>query len=155
LPQFKTTRRVAVAPEIAYAVASDVGAYKEFLPLLERCNIRGTPLVTNNVTSFHAELTVGYAKLNLRESFISKVSCDAQARTVTATSQDAPFKDMKTVWLISNANGQSEVTISVEYAMRSMLLQFAISSVMDMAVNKIMTAFEARAKSIQMLSKTS
>lgn len=144
-----------MSPDIAFAVASDVASYKDFLPLLERSVIRGTPTETNNVKSFNAELAVGYAKLNLREAFISKVVCDGNTKTVTATSTDAPFKDMKTVWSIREANGQSAVTISIDYSMRSMLIQFALSGAMDMAVNKVMTAFEARAKSVQMQSKTS
>jgi coenzyme Q-binding protein COQ10 len=145
MPQFKTTRRVAVPPDIAYRVASDVGAYQEFLPLLEKSVVRGTPSVTGTIARFSAELTVGYAKLNVRETFVSKVTCDAAAKTVTATSQDAPFNDMKTIWSISDANGQSDVTISIDYTMHSMLLQFAVSGAMDMAVNKVMAAFEARA----------
>jgi coenzyme Q-binding protein COQ10 len=155
MPQFKTTRRVAVPPDIAFEVASDVAAYKDFLPLLETSTIRGKPIEANNVKSFNAELAIGYAKLNVREAFISKVVCDGDAKTVTATSQDRPFKDMKTVWSISEANGQSDVTISIDYAMRSMLLQFAVSGAMDMAVNKVMAAFEARAKQVQRQAKTS
>ncbi len=146
---------MAVSPDVAFAVASDVGAYKEFLPLLERSLIRGMPTETNNIKSFNAELAVGYAKLNLREAFISKVTCDGNTQTVTATSSDAPFKDMKTVWAIRNVNGQSDVTISIDYSMRSMLMQFALAAAMDMAVNKVMTAFEARAKWVQTQSKTS
>jgi coenzyme Q-binding protein COQ10 len=146
---------VAVAPDVAYAVASDVAAYKEFLPLLERSTIRGTPITSNNLTTFHAELAVGYAKLNLRETFLSKVTCDPSTKTVTATSNDAPFRDMKTVWSIKEMHGHSDVTISIDYAMRSMLLQFALVGAMDMAVNKIMAAFEARAQALQIQSRTS
>jgi coenzyme Q-binding protein COQ10 len=155
MPHFKTTRRVTVPPAVAYDVAADVAAYKEFLPLLERSTIRGAMTEKDSVTSFNAELAVGYAKLNLREAFISKVTCDKNTKTVTATSQDSPFKDMKTVWSIREIDGQSEVSISIDYAMRSMLLQFAISGAMEMAVNKVMTAFEARAKSRYNASITS
>jgi coenzyme Q-binding protein COQ10 len=155
MPHFKTTRRVAVPPDVAYDVAADVAAYKEFLPLLERSAIRGAMNEKDNVTSFNAELAVGYAKLNLREAFISKVMCDSNTKTVTATSQDAPFKDMKTIWSIRDVEGQSEVSISIEYAMRSILLQFAVTGAMEMAVNKVMTAFEARAKSRYKVSSSS
>jgi coenzyme Q-binding protein COQ10 len=148
VPHFKTSRRVAVSSDIAFEVASNVAAYKDFLPLLEGSVIRGTPVDHNGVKSFNAELTVGYAKLNLRETFISQVVCDAAVKTVTATSQEAPFKHMKTMWSINSVNGQSNVTISIDYAMRSMLLQFAIAGAMEMAVNKIMSAFETRAKQV-------
>jgi coenzyme Q-binding protein COQ10 len=155
MPQFKATRRVAVPVGVAYAVAADVVAYKEFLPLLERSLVRGDAKENNGITSFNAELVVGYAKLHLREAFNSRVACDANAKTVTATSQDAPFKNMKTVWSIRDVNGQSDVTISIDYSMRSMLLQFAVAGVMDMAVNKVMSAFEARAKTLYSASITS
>lgn len=155
MPQFKATRRVAIPAETAYRVASDVAAYKDFLPLLEKSQVRGTPLEANNIKSFHAELSIGYAKLNLRETFISKVTCDANNKTVTATSQDSPFKDMTTVWSIRDVNGHSDVTISIDYLMRSMLVQFAVSGAMDMAVNKVMSAFETRAKLLHAQSSTS
>jgi coenzyme Q-binding protein COQ10 len=148
MPQFKTTRRVAVPPDVAFKVAADVSAYKDFLPLLEKSSIRGSVTESGTFKSFNAELAVGYAKLNLHESFISKVVCDATARTVTATSQDAPFKNMKTVWAIRDVHGQSEVEIFIDYAMRSLLIQFAVSGAMEMAVNKIMSAFETRAVSL-------
>ncbi len=155
MPSFKTTRRVAVPPDVAFAVASDVASYKEFLPLLERSLVRGHITDKDGVKSFNAEVAVGYAPLNLRETFFSRVVCDSHTHSVTATSQEAPFRSLQANWSIRNANGQSEVSISIDYAMRSLFLQFALASVMDMAVSKIMTAFEARAKSIYSTRKTS
>jgi coenzyme Q-binding protein COQ10 len=155
MPIFKTSRRVAVPAGIAYAVAADVAAYKEFLPLLERSLIRGNVTEKDGVKTFNAEVAVGYAKLNLRETFFSRVVCDSHKKTVTATSQEPPFKHMTAIWTIREVNGQSDVSILIDYAMRSLFLQFAISAAMDTAVNKIMTAFETRAKAVQSASKTS
>lgn len=155
MPVFKTSRRVAVPPAAAYAVAADVASYKDFLPLLEHSLIRGNITEIDNIKTFNAEVAVGYAKLNLRETFFSRVVCDANKHTVTATSQEPPFKHMTAIWTIRDVNGQSDVSISIEYAMRSLFLQFAIAAAMDTAINKIMTAFEARAKAIHSASKTS
>jgi coenzyme Q-binding protein COQ10 len=146
---------VNVPAAVSYAVAADVAAYKDFLPLLERSRIRGGVIESDGVKTFNAEVAVGYAKLNLRETFYSLVVCNANDHTVTATSNDAPFKTMKTIWTIRDVAGQSEVSISIDYAMRSMILQFAIGSAMDLAVSKIMTAFEARALAIHKASSTS
>jgi coenzyme Q-binding protein COQ10 len=155
MPIFKTSRRVAVPPAAAYAVAADVASYKDFLPLLERSLIRGGITELDGVKTFNAEVTVGYAKLNLRETFFSRVVCDMNKQTVTATSQEPPFKHLTAIWTIRDSNGQSDVSISIDYAMRSMFLQFAIAAAMDTAVNKIMTAFEARAKALHNARKTS
>lgn len=155
MPVFKASRRVKVPPDVAYAIAADVASYKDFLPLLERSSIRGAIVEEGYIKRFQAELAVGYAKLNLRESFVSQVMCDSDKRTVTATSQEAPFRDMTTVWSIRVVNGHTDVAISIDYAMRSMLLQLAISGAMDLAVNKVMAAFEARALAVQRANKTS
>jgi coenzyme Q-binding protein COQ10 len=155
MPLFSTSRIVGVPFDVAYVVASDVASYKSFLPLLEQSVIRGAVTESGDVRSFNAELTVGYAKLGLRESFVSHVVCDRAKGTVMATSRDAPFKDMKTVWTIRDLDGQCDVSISVEYAMRNMLIQMAVGGAMDMAVRKVMSAFEARAKAIYSASRTS
>jgi coenzyme Q-binding protein COQ10 len=155
MPHFTAARRVAVSPDLAYAVAADVQHYKDFLPLLERCTIRGAVTDAGNTKSFSAELVVGYAKLNVREKFISKVVCDAAARTVTATSNDSPFRDMKTVWSIRDVNGQSDVSITIDYSLNSLMKQMLLSGVMDMAVARVMSAFEARALALHKASQTS
>jgi coenzyme Q-binding protein COQ10 len=155
VPTFKTQKRVAVPADVAYAVAADVAKYKEFLPLLERSTIRGSVTEQGGVTQFQAELVAGYAKMNIRESFISRVTCDANSKTVTATSQDAPFKDMKTVWAIRDVNGQSDVSISIDYSMNNIMMQMVLAGVMEMAVNKVMAAFEARALAVHRQSQIS
>lgn len=145
MPVFNSSRLVVVAPAVAYAVAADVASYRDFLPLLESSAIVGPSTESNGIKSFNAELIVGYAKLNFREAFISRVFCDAARWTVIASSQQPPFRDMKTTWTIRDVNGTSDVSISIDYAMRSMMLQFAVSAAMEMAVQKVMSAFEARA----------
>jgi coenzyme Q-binding protein COQ10 len=155
MPVFKSTRRVAVPPALAFDVAADVASYKTFLPLLERSSIRGAVTEASGVRRFKAELEAGYAKLGLREAFVSDVTADANARTVSAVSEDGPFRSMKTVWSIREANGQSDVAISIEYSMRNPLIQIVVSGAMDMAVAKVMAAFEARAKLLHTQSNTS
>jgi coenzyme Q-binding protein COQ10 len=148
MPHFRAKRLVTVPAGIAYAVAVDVTAYKEFLPLLEESQIVGTVIEEGGTHRFHAELAVGYSKLRIRERFTSTVVCNDVKRTVTATSQEPPFRNMKTVWTIGEVSGQAEVTIEIDYAMRNPLLQVALGGVMEMAVNKVMVAFEGRARSV-------
>jgi coenzyme Q-binding protein COQ10 len=155
MPHFKTSRRVAVPPHVAFAVASDVAAYSAFLPLLESAVIRGAVTESEGIKQFSAELVIGYAKLGLRERLLSEVICDQPKLTVTATSKDPPFKTMQTQWVITPAQNMSDVSITIDYAMRNPLLQFAIAGAMDMAVNKVLAAFEARALSVHRASPTS
>jgi ribosome-associated toxin RatA of RatAB toxin-antitoxin module len=147
MPLFRAKRLVAVPAGVAYAVAVDVTAYKEFLPLLEESHIVGAVSEEGVTRTFRAELAVGYSKLRIREKFTSTVVCDDLKHTVTATSQEPPFRNMKTVWTIGESSGQAEVNIEIDYSMRNPLLQVALGGVMEMAVNKAMIAFENRARS--------
>ena len=60
---------------------------------------------------FDAELAVAYDKLGLRESFVSKVETHITERRVAATSQDGPFRNLKTQWTITPAVQGCDVSI--------------------------------------------
>jgi coenzyme Q-binding protein COQ10 len=148
LPVFQAGRRVQVPANIAYEVAADVGSYKDFLPLLQRSTVMGAPVKTAQGESFKAELAVAYPKLGLKEAFVSQVTTNVAARTVKAESTDGPFRSVETVWTISPAATGSDVAIRIDYAFRNPLLQIAAAGLMDMAIAKVMSAFEARAKQV-------
>lgn len=155
MPVFQTTRRVAVPADVAFAVASDVGAYREFLPLLQRSTIRGQRTATSAGERFDAELAIAYPKLGLAESFVSQVETDGVERTVRATSADAPFRAIETLWRIVPAGPDSDISIRIDYAFRNPLIQLAAGGLMDMAIQKVMAAFEARAITVQRKASSS
>ena len=148
MPHFSKTKRVAVPADLAYQVAADVGAYKDFLPLVQQSQVRGEKRHQNNMEVFDAELVVAYDKLGLREAFVSRVTCNEPRREVTATSSEGAFRSMQTVWNIKPAGPHSDVTVTIDYALRNPLLQIAVAGAMGIAVDKIMAAFEQRSKSL-------
>jgi coenzyme Q-binding protein COQ10 len=155
MPEFKTTRRVNVPAEIAYRVASDVRLYPRFLPLLTAAKIIGQPQVDGNVSRFKAELSISYAKFNVKESFVSDVTCDASKLTVLSVSTDSPFKEMRTLWSISPAGEHSDVSITINYSMKSLMVQMAVIAAIGVASNKVMSFFERRALEVYRQSATS
>ena len=56
-----------------------------------------------------------------------------------------PVKHIDNRWLFSEARGGCDIDFHLDYQMSSRLLQMAMGSVFDIAVRKIMTAFEERA----------
>ena len=155
MPVFQTTRRVTVPADVAYAVAADVGSYREFLPLMQRSTVRGPRQAPAAGESFDAELSVAYPKLGLSESFVSRVETDGANRTVKATSRDAPFRAIETLWRISPADTGSDVSIRIDYAFRNPLIQLAAGGLMEMAIQKVMAAFDARALAAQRSASSS
>jgi ribosome-associated toxin RatA of RatAB toxin-antitoxin module len=145
---FTTSRVVHVPPDIAYRVAADVPAYKDFLPLLQRSIVRGTRQAFGNGEKFKAELVVAVEKLGLRESFVSDVTTDPVTRTVHAMSVEGPLHTLNVHWKIADANGGCEVTVAIDYGFKSRMLQFAASQALELATPRIMKAFEDRAMAL-------
>ena len=148
MPKFSTTRRVDLTVDQAFAIAADVASYKDFLPLLKRSVIRGERKVAGNTTSFDADLQVAVEKLGFTETFTSQVTTDSETHQVTATSSDGPLKSMKTVWNIVAAGTQTDVSITVDYTLKNMMLQLMAGGIADFAAQKIMTAFEERGRKL-------
>jgi coenzyme Q-binding protein COQ10 len=149
MPVFQTSKLVNVSAATAYAVAADVAAYREFLPLIHRSVIKGQETKTTQGLKFEAELAISYPKLGLAQSFVSQVETDDRQRSVMARSSDGPFRAIETEWRITPAGPGSTVAIRIDYAFRNPLMQLAAGGLMDMAIGKVMAAFEARAMAVQ------
>ena len=142
-------RVVPLTAEQAFAIASDVNEYKDFLPLVTRSTIRGKVEEQGPIRRFAADMMISVDKLGLRDSFTSQVVADANARTVVATSQDGPMKDLRATWTIRPMDGsRSQVSIEISYQFRNMLFQMAASRLMDHAVAKVLEAFEKRGREL-------
>ena len=149
MPKFSTTRRVNITVEQAFAIAADVASYKDFLPLLKRSAIRGELKRVGDTEIFDADLQVAFEKLGLRETFTSQVTCNTSDHTVTARSSDGPMKALKAVWKIQTAHdGKTEVSITVDYTMKSMMLQMVTGGLTDFAAQKVLQAFEDRGRAL-------
>ena len=149
MPKFSTTRRVNITVEQAFAIAADVASYKDFLPLLKRSAIRGERKRVGDTEIFDADLQVAFEKLGLRETFTSQVTCNTSDHTVTARSSDGPMKALKAVWKIQTAHdGKTEVSITVDYTMKSMMLQMVTGGLTDFAAQKVLQAFENRGRAL-------
>ena len=149
MPKFSTTRRVNITVEQAFAIAADVASYKDFLPLLKRSVIRSEKKRAGEIETFDADLQVAFEKLGLRETFTSQVTCNTSDHTVTARSSDGPMKALKAVWKIQTADdGKTEVSITVDYTMKSMMLQMVTGGLTDFAAQKVLQAFEDRGRAL-------
>ncbi len=149
MAHYTTTRRVHLSTDQAFAIAADVAAYKEFLPLLKRSVIRGERHINGAEERFDADLQVALEKLGFHESFTSHVITNSETHTVTATSSDGPLKSLRAVWSIVRAGeGAADVTITIDYVLKNMMLQMMVGSMMGFATQKIMQAFEDRGQAV-------
>ncbi len=148
MPRFEAVRLIDVSADVAFQVASDVGNYDKFLPLLQRSTVRGARHKEGNIERFRAELVVAYGAMGIRESFVSDVVVNARDLTVEAKSQDGPFKHVTTRWTVKKEGAQCRVSVDIDYAFRNPLIQMAAAGMMPPAIEKLMAAFENRAHAL-------
>jgi coenzyme Q-binding protein COQ10 len=143
---YQSTRRVAFEPEQLFSIVSDVARYGEFLPLCTAANVWDERTDVQGRRHFRGSLDIAYPKLGLKETFISNVTADPDRLTVRATSNEGPVKHIDNRWLFTPARGGCDIDFHLEYEMSSRLLQMAMGAAFEVAVRKIMTAFEERAR---------
>ena len=149
MPNFSVTRSVPYSAEQVFAIARDVARYKDFLPLVRRSLVRNVKTDENGRETFEGELTVAYDKLRIEEVMTSRVSVDPKALTVTARSSEGPVKHLESEWrILATAENRCDITFTVDYQLRSRTLQFVFSGMFDLAVRKVMSAFEERARTL-------
>ena len=149
MPKFNVTRSVPYSAEQVFAIARDVKHYRDFLPLVKRSVVRNVRDLGDGREAFEGELTIAYKKLSIEEVMTSNVTVDPAKLTVTAESSQGPVKRLVSEWkIVPLGENLSEISFSVDYELRSRTLQFVLSGMFDMAVRRIMTAFEDRAREL-------
>jgi coenzyme Q-binding protein COQ10 len=149
MPKFSVSRSVPYTADQVFAITRDVARYKDFLPLVKRSVVRGLKTDDKGHETFEGELTLSYAKLGIDEVMASEVTVDPQALTVTSRSDQGPVKHMVAEWkIVPTADNRCDITFSVDYALKSKMLQMVLSGMFDMAVRKVMSAFEERARAL-------
>jgi coenzyme Q-binding protein COQ10 len=147
LPQFSVSRSVPHSAEQVFAIARDVARYRDFLPLVKRSLVRNAVTHENGQETFEGELTVAYDKLRIEEVMTSRVTVDPKALTVTARSSEGPVKHLESEWrIVAAGENRCDITFTVDYQLKSRTLQFVLSGMFDLAVRKVMNAFEERAR---------
>ena len=149
MPQFSVSRGVPYSAEQVFAIARDVARYKEFLPLVKRSIVRNVAKQEDGREIFEGELTVSHDKLRIEEVMVSRVTVDPQALTVTARSNQGPVKRLVSEWkIVPTGDNRCDINFTVDYELKSRTLQFLFSGMFDMAVRRVMSAFEERARAL-------
>ncbi len=149
MPKFNVKRKYPYSAEQLYAVASDVGHYNKFIPLVRGSTIKDVEKHADGTTSFAAALTIVYKRLNISETVKSSIVVDPKARTIKAHASDGIIKNLDSVWKVYELpEGGSEVEMNVDYAMTSKMMQVLVSSVFDLALRRIATALGERVEKV-------
>ena len=132
-------------PEQMYALVADIESYPKFLPWCAAARIRSRrPEGAKEIVE--ADLVVSFKVF--RERFGSRVTLDESAHHIRTEYIDGPFRYLESDWYFTPAESGCEVAFSVDFEFRNMVLQTAIGLVFNDAMQRIVRAFERRAKEL-------
>ncbi len=151
--------------EQLFALVADVERYPEFLPWCVDCRIKRriptsvipseaeeskiSPLLTvgrDDSCVIYADLTIGYKMF--REKFTSKVTME-EPNLVHVEYISGPMKYLSNHWkFITQEDGSCTVDFYVDFEFKNKMLQNIIGMFFTQAMQKMVRAFEARAREL-------
>lgn len=147
MPSFHTRHRVAHSPRQMYDLVADITRYPEFLPMCTGLTVLSRQPATNGGESLTARMSVGYQSIG--EAFTTRVLLQPDAKRITATYIDGPFKYLDNKWVFLDAgDGGTLIDFDISYEFQSILLALLVGAVFDQALRKFTQAFEERAYEI-------
>ncbi|MCV2892328.1 type II toxin-antitoxin system RatA family toxin [Lentibacter sp. XHP0401] len=147
MPKHEETRVLPYSPEQMYELVADVARYPEFLPWCSAARVRSVTPIEGGEEML-ADLVIGFQVF--RERFGSRVRLFSEAGRIETEYLDGPFKYLRSNWQFTEAEaeGGCEVRFDVDFEFKNFLLQKAGGLFFFEAMQRIVKAFEARAKEL-------
>ena len=145
MPTHGETRVLPYTPEQMYDLVADVRRYPEFLPWNSAARIRSQTERPDGAIELEADMVISFKVF--RERFGSRAVLVPKSR-LDMEYLDGPFKYMKSHWEFRDHPEGCEVEFFVDFEFRNAVLQKLIGVVFYEAMNRIVKAFETRAKAL-------
>lgn len=145
MPTHSETRSLPYSAQQMYDLVADVASYPKFLPWCAAARIRSiTPDGASAV--MEADLVISF-KL-FRERFGSRVVMWQDDKKLDTEYLDGPFKYMKSNWAFVDTDAGCDVSFFVDFEFKNAILQGIIGVVFNEAMQRIVKAFETRARDL-------
>ncbi len=144
MPSHSETRPLPYSARQMYDLVADVASYPEFIPWTIATRVRSVEEVEPGHELMLADMVVGFKMF--REKFVSRVDLYEDALKIDTQYIDGPFKHLISNWEFVETTQGCEVRFKVDFEFRNRLLQGAAGLFFMDAMQRIVRAFEARAK---------
>ena len=128
-----------------FAVVADVKDYPAFVPWCSGAHLR-----RENEREIIAELVIGFGPF--QESFTSQVTLD-RPRQVLVHAVDGPLEHLTNTWTFIPIGDMTQVDFIIDFQFKSHLLDHVASEMFRVATTRMMSAFESRVHSLQMMRR--
>ncbi|WP_322497801.1 type II toxin-antitoxin system RatA family toxin [Candidatus Cyrtobacter comes] len=127
-----------------YSVLLDVDNYKDFLPWCKEAKI-----LRKLNDCLEAQMTILFA--GIEESYVSKVffeNKNPEDVTINIVSESDLFEFMHSSWRLQKVEDGTRATFEISLKLKNKILDKVVSVFFSKACNKVMQAFEARARTL-------
>lgn len=145
MPTHSEIRTLPYTAQQMYDLVADVGSYPQFLPWTAAARIR-SDVDKGDHRQMDADLVISFKVF--RERFTSRVLLWPEANRIDTSYLDGPFKKMDSSWQFKDIDGGCEVRFDTDFEFKSKILQGVIGVVFNEAMQRIVRAFEGRAKDL-------
>lgn len=144
MPRHAETKTLPYRADQMFALVADVARYPEFLPWTAAARIRSRKPVEGGEL-MEADLVISFKVF--RERFGSRVTLLPAQNRILTEYIDGPFKHLKSVWTFADRpEGGCDVGFEVDFEFRNAILAGIIGLVFNEAMQRVVRAFESRAK---------
>ncbi len=145
MPTHSETRVLPYTAQQMYELVADVASYPQFLPWTAAARIRSREDKGDHEVML-ADLVVSFKVF--REKFGSRVVLWPEARRIETEYLDGPFKHLVSNWVFEDAEGGCQVSFDVDFEFKNVILQKAAGLFFFEAMQRIVRAFEDRARAL-------
>ena len=145
MPTHSEKRIMPYTAQQMYDLIADVDAYPQFLPWCSAVRINKRK-VEDNTETIEADMVISFKVF--RERFCSRVTLRSEVQKIDVEYLDGPFKYLNNHWAFVDCEGGCEVDFFVDFEFKSKILQTIIGVVFGEAMQRIVGAFETRAKAL-------
>ena len=146
MPTHSETRHLPYTAQQMYDLVADVDRYPEFIPWTAASRVRSRRPAGEAVV-MDADLVISFKVF--RERFGSRVTLWPKDMRIDTEYLDGPFRHMISRWRFRDAgDGGCDVDFYVDFEFKNRLLQGAAGMFFNEAMQRIVRAFESRAKQL-------
>ena len=146
MPTLTQNRNLPYSAEKIYELVMDIEKYPEFLPWCKQARI----VEIISAQNLHADLLINFK--SFFEKYRSNVThgkSGANRYFIDVVAIQGPFKRLINQWQFHDlGNNTCDVKFFIDFEFNSMLLGKLISPIFEKASEKMMTAFEERAREV-------
>jgi coenzyme Q-binding protein COQ10 len=146
MPSHSESRALPYTPQQMYDLVADVGSYPQFLPWTAAARVRQVTVQADGSQVMEADLVISFKVF--RERFGSRVVLWPEEKRIETEYLDGPFKYMRSSWRFEETEEGCIVHFDVDFEFKNMILQKAAGLFFYDAMQRIVRAFETRAREL-------